>query len=81
LLAAGGAWLMAGGMTGPALAGLGMLLFTVIASPGYFTARHQRALAGHVAVLAVLTIAAIAGGARVITPPAWRGLAALRSGP
>jgi hypothetical protein len=40
-LAAGGALLIAGGMTGPALAGLGMLLYTVIASPGYFIARHQ----------------------------------------
>ena len=33
LLVAGGAVLVAGGITGVALAGLGMLLYTVIASP------------------------------------------------
>jgi hypothetical protein len=37
-----------------------MLLYTVIASPGYFIARHQRAPAAMFAVLAVLTVAAIA---------------------
>ena len=37
-----------------------MLLYTVIASPGYFIARHQRAPAVMFA-LAVLTIAALAG--------------------
>jgi hypothetical protein len=33
---------------------LGMLLYTVIASPGYFIARHQRALAAVFAALVVL---------------------------
>lgn len=36
------ALLAAGGSTGIALAGLGMLLYSVIASPGYFAARHER---------------------------------------
>jgi hypothetical protein len=43
-----------------ALAGLGMLLYAVIASPGYFIAHHRRAPAAMFAVLAVLTVAAIA---------------------
>ncbi len=59
LLAAGGAVLIAGGTGQLALAGLGMLLYTVIASPGYFIARHQRAPAVMFAVLAALTVAAI----------------------
>jgi len=61
LLAAGGAILIAEGITGLALAGLGMLLYTVIASPGYFIARHEWLSAAVFAVLAVLTIAAITG--------------------
>lgn len=61
LLAAGGAVLIAGGTTGLALAGLGMLLYTVIASPGYFIARHEWLSAVVFAVLAVFTIAAITG--------------------
>ena len=60
LLVAGGAVLLAGGITGVALAGLGMLLYTVIASPGYFIARHQWAPAAMFAVLAILSAAAIA---------------------
>ena len=60
LLVAGGAVLLAGGITGVALAGLGMLLYTVIARPGYFIGRHQWAPAVMFAVLAVLTAAAIA---------------------
>ena len=42
-----------------ALVGLGMLLYTVIQSPGYFLARHERAPVVMFAVLALLTIAAI----------------------
>jgi hypothetical protein len=61
MLVTGGALLITGGMTGLALAGLGMLLYTVIASPGYFIARHQWAPAVVFAVLAVLTVAAVAG--------------------
>jgi hypothetical protein len=60
LLAVGGPVLIAGGTSGVALAGLGMLLYTVIASPGYFIARHQRAPVLMFAVLAVLTVVAIA---------------------
>lgn len=59
LLVTGGVLLITGGMTGLALAGLGMLLYTVIASPGYLIARHQRAPAVMFTVLAVFTIAAI----------------------
>jgi hypothetical protein len=61
LLVTGGVLLIAAGMAGLALAGLGMLLYTVIASPGYFVARHQLAPAAMFAILAVLTAAAIAG--------------------
>jgi hypothetical protein len=61
LLAAGGALLLAGGAAGVALVGLGALLYTVIASPGYFIARHERAPAVMFAVLLVLTAAAITG--------------------
>ena len=60
LLVTGGVLLIAGGMTGLALAGLGMLLYTVIASPGYFITRHEWAPAAMFAILAVLTIAALA---------------------
>ena len=41
VLIMGGVLMIAGGMTGLALTGLGMLLYTVIASPGYFIARHE----------------------------------------
>jgi hypothetical protein len=37
-----------------------MLLYTVIASPGYFMARHQWVPAGMFAALVVLTAVAIA---------------------
>jgi hypothetical protein len=43
------------------LAGLGMPLYTVIASPGHLIARHQRAPAVVFAALTVSTIAAVAG--------------------
>ncbi len=61
LLVTGGVLLITAGTAGLALAGLGMLLYTVIASPGYFVARHQRVPAAMFATLAVLTAAAIAG--------------------
>ncbi len=63
-----------------ALAGLGMLLSTVIASPGYFIADHQGAPAAMIAVLAVLTVAAIAGILVPQTPAAGMGPAALETG-
>jgi hypothetical protein len=70
LLVVGGAVLIARGTKGVALAGLGMLLYTVISSPGYFIARRQRAPAAMFAVLAVLTVAAIARHL-VAYPPRW----------
>ena len=42
-----------------ALVALGMLLYTVIQSPGYFLARHELAPVVMFAVLALLTVAAI----------------------
>jgi hypothetical protein len=41
-------------------AGLGMLLYTVIVSPGYFLARRQLPAAGMFGVLAALTVTALA---------------------
>jgi hypothetical protein len=59
LLATGGIVLGRGGERWLALVGLGMLLYTVIQSPGYFLARHELAPVVMFAVLALLTIAAI----------------------
>ena len=59
LLAIGGLVLARGGPRWLALVGLGMLLYTVIQSPGYFVARHEVAPVVMFAALAVLTIAAI----------------------
>ena len=50
-----------GGDGGVAVVGLGALLYTVIASPGYFIARHERGPAVMFAVPLVLTAAAITG--------------------
>lgn len=61
LIASGSAWL-AGGSAGDTLvaASLGMLLYTAIVSPGYFLARRDLPGVGMFAVLAALTIAALA---------------------
>ena len=59
LLATGGMILARGGPRWLALVGLGMLLYTVIQSPGYFVARQELAPVVMFAVLALLTIAAI----------------------
>lgn len=59
LLAFGGIILAQGGTRSLALVGLGMLMYTVIQSPGYFLARHELAPVVMFAVLALLTIAAI----------------------
>ena len=56
LLAIGGVLLARSGL---ALVGLGMLLYTVIQSPGYFLARQEPAPVVMFGVLAVLTLAAI----------------------
>ena len=61
LLAAWGGLLLAGGTAGVALAGLGALGYTVIASPGYFLARRERAPVIMFAVLFALTATAIGG--------------------
>ena len=42
LLVVGAVQLRLGAGAGPAVVGLGMLLYTVIASPGYFVARGER---------------------------------------
>jgi len=61
LIASGSAWL-AIGPAAAALAGvgLGMLLYTVIASPGYFLARRELPAAALFALLTVLTVKALA---------------------
>lgn len=59
LLAIGGVLLARSGPRWLALVGLGMLLYTVIQSPGYFLARQEPAPVVMFGVLAVLTLAAI----------------------
>lgn len=63
LLAIGGVLLARGGTRWLALVGLGMLLYTVIQSPGYFLGRHELGPVVMFAVLGGLTIAAIAATA------------------
>lgn len=65
LLAIGGVLLArgGGGTRWLALVGLGMLLYTVIQSPGYFLGRHELGPVVMFAVLGGLTIAAIAATA------------------
>ena len=63
LLAIGGIVLARGGTRSLALVGLGMLLYTVIQSPGYFVARREVPPVVMFAVLAGLTIAAIVAAA------------------
>jgi hypothetical protein len=58
-LVVGGVLLLIDLAAGVALVGLGMLLYTVIQSPGYFLARGERAPAVLFLVLAGLTLAAI----------------------
>ena len=60
LIASGAAWLVAGsGAKALVAAGLGMLLYTVIVSPGYFLARHELPVVGMFGVLAALTVTAL----------------------
>jgi hypothetical protein len=59
LLVAAGVVLPGHGTAAVALVALGMLLYTLIQSPGYFLARHQPARAAMFAVLAVLTCASL----------------------
>jgi hypothetical protein len=63
LLGCGGVLLALGGTRYVALVGLGMLMYTVIQSPGYFLARRELPPVVMFAVLAVLTIAAIVAAA------------------
>jgi hypothetical protein len=61
LIAAGAAWLAAGPAANAVMAaGLGMLLYTVIASPGYFLARRDLPVVAMFGVLAALTVTALA---------------------
>jgi hypothetical protein len=61
LIAAGAAWLVAdSGAKALVAAGLGMLLYTVIVSPGYFLARRELPAVGMFGVLAALTVTALA---------------------
>ena len=50
-----------------------MLLYTVIQSPGYFVARHERAPVVMFAVLALLTIAAIVAHGDPLAPTTATG--------
>jgi hypothetical protein len=59
VLIAGGVTLLTADSVTAALIGLGMLLYTVIQSPGYFLARHEPGPVVMFAVLAALTVAAI----------------------
>jgi hypothetical protein len=59
LLVVGGTLLLMAGTSGVALVALGMLLYTVIQSPGYFLARGEREPAVMFAVLVVATLAAV----------------------
>ena len=58
LLLVGGILLLADGVTAVALVGLGALLYTVIASPGYFVARREPAPVVMFAALGALTVLA-----------------------
>jgi hypothetical protein len=59
LLVAGGLTTLAGGGTVLLILALGMLLYTVIQSPGYFLARRERAPVVMFALLGVATVVAI----------------------
>ena len=59
-LVIGGIALARGGTRSLSLVGLGMLLYTIIQSPGYFLARHELPPVLMFGVLAALTVAAIA---------------------
>jgi hypothetical protein len=58
-LVAGGALLLATDAAGLTLVGLGMLLYTVIQSPGYFLARGEREPAAMFAILIAATLSAL----------------------
>ncbi len=61
LIGSGWAWLAVGAAADAWVAvGLGMLLYTVIVSPGYFLARREFSAVGMFGVLAALTVAALA---------------------
>ena len=59
ILVIGGIVLLTTGTTGVVSVGLGMLLYTVIQSPGYFAARREYPPVVMFGVLAGLTIAAL----------------------
>jgi hypothetical protein len=59
LLVAGGTVLLVDGGSRLLLVALGMLLYTIVQSPGYFLARHEMAPVVMLAALIVLTAAAL----------------------
>ena len=59
VLIAGGVVILAGGAPDLAFVGLGLLLYAVIQSPGYFLERGDRAMVWLFAVLVIVTTAAI----------------------
>lgn len=61
LIASGAAWLAVGAAANAAVAAaLGMLLYTVIVSPGYFLARRELPAVAMFGVLVALTVTALA---------------------
>ena len=61
LIASGSAWLVTGsGVNALVAAALGMLLYTVIVSPGYFPAGRDLPVVGMFGVLAAPTVTALA---------------------
>jgi hypothetical protein len=58
-LVAGGVLVLADRTASVLLVALGMLLYTVIQSPGYFVARREWAMVAMFAVLAAVTVAAL----------------------
>ena len=63
LLVVGGVIVLTGGPAIVALIALGMLLYTVIQSPGYFVARGEAGPVAMFAVLALTTVLAMVGAA------------------
>lgn len=61
LLLVGGVVALRAGSPSSLLVGLGMLLYTVVQSPGYFLARRETAPAVMFGVLVVATLGAIVG--------------------
>ncbi len=61
ILAGAGSFIGLAGISVLAPVALGMLLYTVINSPGFYAGRGNRPMVGMFAILTVLTVAAIVG--------------------